>query len=222
MAALTDTKTEKVAELIRKFHKSQIKTLLVVGCGTGLEAAILAQRLDASVTGIDLHDEFDEVASKYCELRVADATALGFEDKSFDFVFSYHALEHIDDPLKAMREIKRVLKPEGGFWIGTPNKSRVIGYIGGKNTSLREKLKWNIADWKTRFAGKFENKYGAHAGFTSDELQSMLESVFSKVDSRTSEYFLAVYSGKRCLIRSINASGLAYRIYPSVYFSGVR
>ncbi|MGQ0542149.1 MAG: class I SAM-dependent methyltransferase [Blastocatellia bacterium] len=222
MTALTDTKTEKVAELILEFHRSPIKNLLVVGCGAGMEAAILAQRLDAKVTGIDLRGEFDPIAAQHCELRIADATELEFENESFDFVFSYHALEHINDPVKALLEIRRVLKPDGGFWIGTPNKSRIIGYIGGKNTSFSEKLKWNFTDWKIRFAGKFENKYGAHAGFKSGELQSLLASLFSKVDTRTSEYFLAVYSSKRGLVQLINASGLAHRIYPSVYFSGVK
>src|SRR5687767_4711684 len=107
MAALIDTKTEKVAELILQFHTSPIKELLVVGCGSGIEAAILAQRLSANVTGIDLCGEFDATAADICELREGNAKALEFEDGSFDFVFSYHALEHIDDPVKALHEMQR-------------------------------------------------------------------------------------------------------------------
>lgn len=222
MTALTDTKTEKVAQLIEVFHGRPISNLLVVGCGSGLEAAILAQRLGTKVTGIDLEDRFDERAKQAANLKTGDATALDFHDGSFDFIFSYHALEHISDPEKALREMRRVMTPEAGFWIGTPNKSRLVGYIGGKGTSFREKIRWNIMDWKARFAGKFENELGAHAGYASEELCGLLSSVFSVVDERTNDYFSSVYSHKPGLIKAIEASRMSHRIYPSVYFSGRR
>ena len=220
MADLTDSKTEKVARIIREIHQTEIKKLLVVGCGSGLEAAILAQRLNAQVIGIDVEESFDEQAAKYAELKRGDAMNLEFADDSFDFVFSYHALEHIENPRKALREIHRVLKTGGGFWIGTPNKSRIVGYIGGKNTSFLQKVRWNLMDWKARLSGKFENEAGAHAGFTSTELEKLLSEVFSKTDERTALYFLTVYQNHRSLMNFINSSGFSRIIYPSVYFSG--
>lgn len=42
-----------------------------------------------------------------------DLTQLSFADDSFDFVFCSHVLEHIPDDRKAMREIYRVLAPQG-------------------------------------------------------------------------------------------------------------
>lgn len=222
MTALTDTKTEKVAQLIEGFYLKPVINLLVVGCGTGLEAAILAQQLGAKVTGIDLEDRFDERAKQVADLKTGDATALDFENGSFDFIFSYHALEHISDPEKALQEMHRVMTPEAGFWIGTPNKSRIVGYIGGKDTSFREKIRWNIMDWKARLAGKFENELGAHAGYTSEELRRLLLSVFSIVDERTTDYFSTIYSHRNGLIKAIEASRMSHRIYPSVYFSGRR
>lgn len=220
MPILSDTKTEKVAQLISEFYPRPIKELLVVGCGSGTEAAILAQQLNASVTGIDLQEEFDLVASEYCQLTKGDAMSLELESGSFDFVFSYHALEHIDDPVKALSEMRRVLRDDGGFWIGTPNKSRLVGYIGGKNARLSEKLRWNLGDWRMRLAGRFENRFGAHAGFTRSELRDLLSSIFTNVDDRTYDYFAKVYSGKLRLIRMIESLGLSNRVYPSVYFSG--
>lgn len=222
MSILTDSKTEKVADLIAKFHPEPIRKLLVVGCGDGTEAAILAQRLSTSVTGVDLRRDFDAVALGYCDLKTGDATSLEFGPGEFDFVFSYHALEHIEDPLKALDEMKRVLGPGGGFWIGTPNKSRLLGYIGGKNTSFAEKVRWNVADWRMRLQGKFENRFGAHAGFTRPELGHMLASVFTQVDDRTLDYFCKVYAGKAGVIRTIEKLGFSSAVYPSVYFSGRR
>ncbi|MET0752187.1 MAG: methyltransferase domain-containing protein [Pyrinomonadaceae bacterium] len=220
MSALTDSKTEKVAEIIRRIHQTEIKKLLVVGCGEGIEAAILAQKLKAKVVGIDIDGKFDKEAAKFAELRKGNAENLVFADDTFDFVFSYHALEHIENPQKALKEIHRVLKIGGGYWIGTPNKSRIVGYIGGKNTSLAEKIKWNFADWKARIEGKFENKLGAHAGFTAKELDKLLSEAFSTVDEQTKTYFAEVYANHPGLIKIIEQSGFSQYIYPSVYFSG--
>lgn len=116
--------------------------------------------------------------------------------------------------------MRRVLKKDGGFWIGTPNKSRIIGYISGKNTSFAQKLQWNFADYKARISGRFENGLGAHAGFTSNELYNLLSRSFPIVEERTSEYFSTVYGGKELFLKLIESSGLSRFIYPSVYFSG--
>lgn len=222
MPNLTDTKTEIVARLIKQFHPTKINKLLVVGCGSGLEAAILAQQLPAEVSGIDLKDEFNPEAASVATLQTGNAMALSFADETFDFIFSYHALEHIDDPVVALQEMRRVMKLGAGFWIGTPNRSRMIGYIGGKNTSFSEKVKWNILDWRMRLSGKFRNEHGAHAGFTSPELNELLSKVFSQVDERTDEYFRAIYESKKAVIGGIQSSGLSRFIYPSVYFSGTK
>ena len=220
MADLTDSKTEKVARIIGRIHQSPIKNLLVVGCGSGLEAAILAEQLQVETVGIDVEEKFDERALKYATLQKGDAMALEFADESFDFVFSYHALEHIENPSKALREINRVLKKGGGFWIGTPNRSRMVGYIGGKETSFAQKISWNLADWRARAAGRFLNELGAHAGFTAVELKSLLAEVFPTVNDMTETYFFEIYENRQSLIKLIARSGFARFIYPSVYFSG--
>ena len=222
MPDLTDSKTEKVAEIIQKIHPPKIENLLVVGCGAGIEAAILAQRLKAKVIGIDIEDNFDKTARKFAALETGDAENLLFKDNTFDFVFSYHALEHIPNPQKALKEMHRVLKKGGGFWIGTPNKSRIVGYVGGKDTSLTQKINWNLADWKARLTGKFENNLGAHAGFTAKELHKLLTEVFSKTEDQTKTYFSTVYQNHPQLLKLIEQSRLSRFIYPSVYFSGTK
>ena len=222
MPELMDSKTEKVAQIIKKIHQAEIKKLLVVGCGSGLEAAILAEQLGAQVVGVDIENNFDRRALKRAELRTGDAMNLAFTDESFDFVFSYHALEHIEKPPKALAEMRRVLRAGGGFWIGTPNKSRLVGYVGGKKTSLAQKIKWNLADWRARLAGKFENELGAHAGFTSQELENLLSEAFSVAHDRTELYFSTIYESRQSVINLIVASGFSRFVFPSVYFSGVK
>lgn len=219
---MLDSKTEKVAGIIRGLQIPEIRKLLVVGCGSGVEAAILAAELNTRVTGIDLKNNFDHEAAKIADLRTGDAMSLEFADESFDFVFSYHALEHITEPEKALWEMNRVLRKGGGFWIGTPNRSRILGYIGGKDTSFRQKISWNLMDWRARLSGRFRNELGAHAGFTASELSGLISAVFPVVNEMTEAYFATIYENHRVALKAIEISRLSGFIYPSVYFAGVK
>ncbi len=214
-----DAKTEKVAEIILERAKKEISSVLVVGCGLGIEAAILAQKLSATVVGIDLDSNFDPTAAQVAQLEHGDATALRFDDNSFDFVYSYHALEHINNPVLALTEMKRVLKSDGGYWIGTPNKSRIVGYVGSKDASFRQKIAWNIEDWKAKIGGRFENEYGAHAGFSSSELGSMISATSSTPEEVSDLYYQRIYESKKKLVSLLSRTRLSNIMYPSVYFT---
>lgn len=50
------------------------------------------------------------------EFHTMDAQHLIYGDEKFDFVFSLNALEHIPDPIKAINEVWRVLRPGGMFY----------------------------------------------------------------------------------------------------------
>jgi SAM-dependent methyltransferase len=213
-------KTMIVAGLIRRHFVSPPKRLLVVGCGTGREAAQLAVSLGADVTGIDIQPRFDSAAAQAATLKVGDATSMEFGDGAFDFVYSYHALEHIPDFRRALAEMRRVLRPKGGFCIGTPNRHRVVSYLGSENTSAFNKLLWNAADWKARLRGKFRNEFGAHAGFTRAELKSELTAAIGAPADVTLPYYLDLYSRHQRYVRMLNASGLAPLLFPCVYFLG--
>jgi SAM-dependent methyltransferase len=195
--------------------------VLVVGCGSGIEAAVLGSQLGADVWGIDIQDEFDASASKHASLAVGDAMQLSFGDESFDLVFSYHALEHISDPAIALSEMARVLKPSGNYLIGVPNKLRAVGYIGG-GSSLWQKIRWNSADWRDRLLGRFDNASGAHAGFSSPELRALLLLSFQSADELTDHYYLALYSRRARIISTLVKTGLSRFAFPSVYFYGTK
>ena len=214
-----DGKTDRICGLITAIHPN-IKKLLVVGCGYGTEAAILAEKLGAEVIGIDTQDNFDPAAKRVADLRIGNALALDFPDESFDFVYSYHTLEHIEQPAVAIREMARVLKPDGGYWIGTPNRSRLFGYINSHGVTFSEKVRWNMNDWRARLSGRFRNELGAHAGFTLTELRDMLAASLPPPKNETSAYYRAMYPARPKALSVLNATGL-YRIaYPCVYFSG--
>jgi ubiquinone biosynthesis O-methyltransferase len=104
--------------------------ILEVGSGLGTFAMHLAS-LGARVTGTDFSDTAVQIASdkltdqKQAGLRfqVADAQDLHFREASFDVVVCCECLEHLPDPLKALREMARVLRPGGTLVLTTENYS---------------------------------------------------------------------------------------------------
>ena len=57
---------------------------------------------------------------------VAPGDKLPIEDRSVDFVISSHAIEHFSDPIKALKEWYRVVKPGGYLYIIAPHKERTF------------------------------------------------------------------------------------------------
>ena len=58
------------------------------------------------------------------ELRQGDATSLPYEDASFDGAFLVTVLGEIPDQEKALRELRRVLRPGGHVGSGRPSSTR--------------------------------------------------------------------------------------------------
>ena len=59
------------------------------------------------------------------EFVQVDGTELPFEDGSFDVVLSNHVIEHVGEPsdqLHHLREVRRVLRPEGVCYLAVPNR----------------------------------------------------------------------------------------------------
>ena len=75
-------------------------------------------RQQAPVTTVDLAPGFYRDIDS--QITFADATNLSFPDNSFDIVIANHILEHIPDDKKAMREIYRVLRPQGVAILQVP------------------------------------------------------------------------------------------------------
>jgi SAM-dependent methyltransferase len=222
-AGIDAAKSRVLLDLIARRHVGELRRALVVGCGSGREAGILARHLGAETIGIDLGGEFalDHEASRPATLLRMDAQALQFADASFDHVYSFHALEHIPDYRRALAEMSRVLRPGGSFCIGTPNRARLVGYIGS-SAPARWRILWNLQDLACRLTGRWSNEQGAHAGFYADELGTLCREHFGDAEEVTDSYYLALYPGRRALVERLAAAPWKYRLLPCVYFAGRR
>ncbi len=92
--------------------------LLDVGCGPGTITADLAARVaPGRVVGMDRSD--DVIASATADhgsaatFVVGDVYALSDADASYDVVHAHQVLQHLSDPVAALREMRRVCRPDG-------------------------------------------------------------------------------------------------------------
>ncbi|MFF8593675.1 class I SAM-dependent methyltransferase [Streptomyces sp. NPDC015220] len=97
--------------------------ILDIGCGPGTITADLAALVpDGHVTGVDRAPGIVEKARATAagrgldnaDFAVADVHALDYPDDTFCVVHAHQVLQHVGDPVQALREMRRVTKP-GGF-----------------------------------------------------------------------------------------------------------
>lgn len=95
-------------------------TILDVGCGTGANLVLLSKFGDAE--GVDISPD----ALAFCrerglqQVRLGAAEALPYEDGTFDLVTALDVVEHLDDDVGGLREMRRVLRPGGRVLLFVP------------------------------------------------------------------------------------------------------
>ena len=107
---------------------------LEVGCGEGRVSREL-KRLGYHVTASDAVAAMVEAAregNSADDYRVAGLGDLPFDDESFDLVMAYNVLMDVEDVPGALREIRRVLKPEGTLLVSLVHPFRDRGRFGGR------------------------------------------------------------------------------------------
>ncbi|MEV6840744.1 class I SAM-dependent methyltransferase [Streptomyces sp. NPDC051133] len=96
--------------------------ILDIGCGPGTITADLAELVpDGRVTGVDHAPGILEQARATAagrglanvDFAVADVHALDYPDDTFCVVHAHQVLQHVGDPVQALREMRRVTKPGG-------------------------------------------------------------------------------------------------------------
>ncbi len=121
--AIVGSYTRRTAENSAAFllpHLRADAAVLDVGSGPGTITVGLARRA-GRVVGLDMSAEMVEAsrALATCEgvanvtFEVGSAYELPFDDGSVDVVYAHQVLQHLADPIRALREFRRVLRPGG-------------------------------------------------------------------------------------------------------------
>jgi ubiquinone/menaquinone biosynthesis C-methylase UbiE len=116
------------------FHELKLKPgslILDAGCGSGRHLRALAKLPNLKIIGIDrnqadlnvalasLKNMSDALSDNY-QVACADINKLPFETVFFDCVICSEVLEHIPQHEEALKELVRVLKPQGSLVISVP------------------------------------------------------------------------------------------------------
>lgn len=143
------------------------KVVLDIACGEGYGSNLLAQNA-SYVHGVDIDEQTIILANKKYKKKnlnytVGDTSKIPFDNNFFDVVVSYETIEHHDQHHEMIKEIKRVLKPNGKIIISTPDK---LFYSD-----------------KTNFSNKFHIKE-----LYKQEFLNLMSSYFSKTQLLTQQY----------------------------------
>lgn len=148
--------------------------VLDVGCGTGIVARLAAPHVgeQGTVVGVDINDEMLKVAraaaadtTPTIEWRRGDATALPSPDEVFDVIYCQQALQFVEDPAVALREMHRVLAPDGRIAVSVLRSLELnVGY-----EELAEALERRVgSDAGMMMRSPFR-------GYTREELRGLAE-----------------------------------------------
>lgn len=126
-------------------------SVLDLGCGTGISSRQLAAH-GAVVTGADKDRAMIRVARSKHTPRihyvVAPVEKLPFDDEEFDVLTAFSAFHWFATP-RALLEVKRVLKPNGLFFVA--NKNDVGGFRQGYQSILRRFINKALPDIKRNY-----------------------------------------------------------------------
>jgi phosphatidylethanolamine/phosphatidyl-N-methylethanolamine N-methyltransferase len=135
---------------IRHLELSRQHSVLEVGIGTGLNLPLYPAT--CRLTGIDLSQDMLDKAVERVQtlampdvtLKVMDATSMDFGDNEFDRAIATYTISAVPDPVAALREMRRVVKPGGVIVILNHFRSerRVTGRLEDFVAPVCTRLGW--------------------------------------------------------------------------------
>lgn len=125
--------TKKLITLKALINNTQFEKVLDVGCAGGaLTNNIFRLFPESKITAVDVYKNAIKYGRKeYPKINfiLADAHQLPFERNSFDLVICCETIEHLVNPLQALKEIKRVLKQSGTAIVSMDSGSTLFKIV---------------------------------------------------------------------------------------------
>lgn len=155
--------------------------LLEVAPGPGFFAIELAKLGDFRITGLDISQTFVDIATQNAskagvdiDFRLGNASTTPFPDSSFDFVYCSAAFKNFSEPIQALNEMHRVLRPGGQALIEDLRRDASLDEI---NSYIRQSGRKWFDVWMTRWT--FRNMLIKRAYSQADFQRMALQSSFA-------------------------------------------
>mgnify|MGYP001189664496 FL=1 len=164
--------------MAKRWELNKVNSILDVGCGqchwtklisTFLNPGTIIKAVDNDSKWTKENDDTNSFfSSKKMDFNLiqASATELPFEDNTFDAVTCQTLLIHLKNPIDAIKEMKRVLKPEGILIFAEPNNLAISAIKDSLTSSysieeLVENFKYSLIKEKGKInLGKGDNSFG--------------------------------------------------------------
>ena len=129
-------------------HKFNNPNVLIAGCGTGNHICQAANYLNANILGVDLSltslayakRKVEELGLKNIEFLQADILQLKNQTKKFDVIESVGVLHHMRNPLKGLKILLDLLKPNGFLLIGLYSEKARLHIVKAKEFAKKNKF----------------------------------------------------------------------------------
>lgn len=184
--------------------------VLDVGCGPGSITLGLAEVvIPGEVVGIDIRESQVQRASDLAAERgaanvrfeVGDVYRLSFPNRSFDAVFAHVVLMHLREPVQALAEIRRVLRPGGIAGIREPDFGAVL--FTPATPLLEQWFALMIRVFRHHGGDPYMARHLRHllleAGFVRAEVSSSTRNAGSLEETRRNAAYLKTWSVRTAL-----------------------
>jgi ubiquinone/menaquinone biosynthesis C-methylase UbiE len=184
--------------MAKRWELTNVKNLLDVGCGQCHWTRVISSFLEKGsfVTAVDSDSKWSRENARLSEffaekdisfqIKEADIKKLPFENDSFDAVTCQTVLIHIQNPLEALREMRRVLKPNGILICAEPNN--IIASV------LKNSLtaSYNIEEIIERFTfGLVKEKGKINLGLGDNSLGDLIPELFSQLKLKDIQSYIS-------------------------------
>jgi 2-polyprenyl-3-methyl-5-hydroxy-6-metoxy-1,4-benzoquinol methylase len=120
---------------IRQYSKGL--SLFEVGIGA-CECLLVAQEMDFEVFGIDVIDKHVQMARQNFNLNAQTADFVEFQcDREFDIIIMGDVIEHVSDPILALKKAHDLLSADGALWVSTPNFDSAFSIVVGHDDPMK-------------------------------------------------------------------------------------
>ena len=174
--------------MAKRWQLEDVRSLLDVGCGQCHWTKLISQFLSkgTEVTAVDADSKWangNETTKEFFlktglsfDIKQASVLELPFADNSFDAVTCQTVLIHLENPLDALHEMKRVLKPNGILFCAEPNNliNSVIKDSITSKFEIEEIIEWFVF-------GLIKEKGKINLGNGDNSVGDLLPKLFSQI-----------------------------------------